>query len=138
MAVSTAPAREKRRTTSRGTARKRRSRKNPTGLARWWPLLVAIAITPIAVHVASIMALAGPRAFLALYPWVLFLKSPAIGLANRLGESLSQLMMYLQFPIYGLLMSLKLGNRSIWIALALTVALHVVGILGIVITTARI
>src|ERR1700740_161684 len=59
MAVSTAPAREKRRSTS-GGARKRKSKKEPGWFAQWWPLLLGIAVTPLAIHAASIMALAGP------------------------------------------------------------------------------
>ena len=137
MPITTAPAREKRRSTS-GGARKRKGKKSPGWLAQWWPLLLGVAVTPLAIHAASIMALAGPAALMALYPWVVLLKSPALGLASHLGEDLSQLLMYIQYPVYGLLMSLKLRSRSVWIALGLAVALHVVGILGVLITTARI
>ena len=60
------------------------------------------------------MALAGPSALMTLYPWVLLLKSPAIGLAPVLGDNLSQLLMYIQFPLYGVLMVLILRSKSLW------------------------
>jgi hypothetical protein len=139
MSVSTAPTvREKRRKSSGSASRKRKSKKNPGWLAQWWPLLIGIAVTPFAIHFASIMALAGPRALMMLYPWVLLLKTPALGLSNLFAADLSQLLMYIQFPVYGLLMSVKLGSKPLWIALSLAVALHLVGILGIFVTTAHI
>src|ERR1700757_3408033 len=93
MAVSTAPAGEKRRSTP-GNARKRKSKKKPGWFALSWPLLLGIAVTPLAIHAASIMALAGPGALTALYPWILLLKNPALGPGGGLGDNLSQLLMY--------------------------------------------
>lgn len=125
MPVTTAPgAREKRRTASRKTSRRRDSRRAGF-FAVWWPLLLGIAVTPFAIHAASIVALAGPRALMTLYPWVLLLKSPAIGLGPLLGENLSQLLMYIQFPIYGALAALILRYKSLWTALGITVAIHI-------------
>lgn len=138
MPVTTAPAREKRRTAaSRNTSRKRKSRKSSSWLAVWWPLLLGIAVTPFAIHAASIMALAGPAALMALYPWVLLLKSPALGLGNGLGDNLPQLLMYIQFPLYGVLMALILRSKSLWIALAAAAGTHIVAMLAIFLTHAR-
>jgi hypothetical protein len=125
MPVSTA-AREKRSPERRRASapRKRKSKKSPGFLAVWWPLLLGIAVTPFAIHAASIMALAGPSALMTLYPWVLLLKSPAIGLAPLFGDNLSQLLMYIQFPLYGILMALVLRTKSLWIALAIVAAIH--------------
>jgi hypothetical protein len=123
MPAATAPAREKRRTQSRNKSRKRNIRKAGF-LAVWWPLLLGVAVTPFAIHAACIMALAGPRALMTLYPWVLLLKIPAIGLGTLLGENLSQLLMYIQFPLYGVLMALILRYKSLWTALGITAAIH--------------
>jgi hypothetical protein len=101
----------------------------------WWPLLVGIAVTPFAIHAASIMALAGPGALMTLYPWVLLLKSPAIGLAPLLGDNLSQLLMYIQFPLYGALMVLILRSKSLWTALAIAAAAHFAAIVGVFLIT---
>jgi len=70
------------------------------------------------------MALAGPSALTTLYPWVLVLKSPVLGLANVLGENLSQLLMYIQFPLYGVLMALILRAKSLWVAIGVVAATH--------------
>ena len=130
MPATTAAPREKRRAASRNTARKRKN-KSPGFLAAWWPLLVGIAVTPLAIHAASIMALAGPSALMTLYPWVLLVKSPAIGLATPLGENLSQLLMYIQFPLYGVLMALILRTKSMWAAVAIAVAAHFAAIVAV-------
>lgn len=133
MPVTTAPTtREKRRAPA---SRRRKSRKNPSLLAIWWPLLLGIAVTPFAIHAASIMALAGPSALMTLYPWVLLLKSPALGLGNGLGDDLSQLLMYIQFPLYGLLMALLLRSKSFWIALTAAAATHFAAVLAVFLTT---
>ncbi len=125
MPVATAPAREKRRTSSsRSAPRKPKKKKRSSLLLNWWPLLLGIAVTPLAIHTASIMALAGPSALMTLYPYVLLVKSPAPGLANGLGENLSQLLMYIQFPLYGVLMALILRSKSLWIALASVATAH--------------
>jgi hypothetical protein len=134
MPATTAAPREKRRAVSRNTSRKRKS-KSPGFLAVWWPLLVGIAVTPFAIHAASIMALAGPGALMTLYPWVLLLKSPAIGLAPLLGDNLSQLLMYIQFPLYGALMVLILRSKSLWTALAIAAAAHFAAIVGVFLIT---
>jgi len=135
MPVTSAPAREKRRNSSRTGPRKRKKRNNSGLLAVWWPVLLGIAVTPFAIHAASIMALAGPSALMTLYPWVLLLKSPSLGLNNGLGENLSQLLMYIQFPLYGLLMSLILRARSFWMALLSAGALHCAAVLIVLLTT---
>lgn len=136
MPVTTAPAREKRRTiVSRNARRKRKGRKTRGFLAVWWPFLLAIAVTPFAIHAASIMALEGPSALMTLYPWVLLLKSPALGLGNGFGENLSQVLMYIQFPLYGLLMAFILRSKPIWIALTAVATTHFAAILVVYLTT---
>jgi len=138
MPVTTAPARERRRTAApRNTSRKRKGRKSPSLLAVWWPLLLGIAVTPFAIHAASIMALAGPGALMTLYPWVVLLKSPALGLGNGFGENLSQLLIYIQFPLYGLLMALILRSKSLWIALGAAAATHCAAMLVVFLISAH-
>jgi hypothetical protein len=41
-----------------------------------------------------------------------------------MADDLSQLMMYLQFPLYGLFMSLSLRSRGVLLALVQTAGLH--------------
>jgi len=134
MPVAITPVREKRRTASRTAPRKRKKKNSPRLLAVWWPLLLGIAVTPFSIHAASIMALAGPGALTTLYPWVVLLKSPALGLNNGLGENLSQLLMYIQFPLYGLLMALILRSKSFWIALISAAGVHFAAVLAVLLT----
>jgi hypothetical protein len=125
MAVSTAPAREKRRTASP----RKKKKKGASPLLVWWPLILGIVVTPFTVHAASIMAIAGPGALMMLYPYVLLLKEPAFGLSSELGNNLSQLMMYLQFPLYGLAMALTLRSKSFWTAIATAAVMHFAAVL---------
>lgn len=88
-----------------------RPRKKAKSLGRggwiaFWPLLLCLAITPFAVRSASILALAGPRAFALLYPWVEVVRSPALHIPSAAVGPLSQYLIFLQFPLYGLLMTL--------------------------------
>ena len=87
----------------RKPAPKRKSRKKQTsGWVAWWPLVVGIAVTPIAVKAATLMALTGPDGLRLLYPWMLIPKLHFLGLADSLSDTISQAVMYLQFPLYGL------------------------------------
>jgi hypothetical protein len=86
----------------RKPAAKRKSRKKQTsGWVGWWPLIVGIAVTPLAVKAATLMALTGPDGLRLLYPWMLVAKLRFLGVPDALGDAISQAMMYLQFPLYG-------------------------------------
>jgi hypothetical protein len=132
MPVATAPTREKRRAPA---PRKRKKKKSSSLLLAWWPLLLGIAVTPLAIHAASIMALEGPSALMTLYPYVLLLKSPALGLANEFGNNVSQLLMYIQFPLYGVLVALMLRSKSLWIALGAAATAHFAAVLAVFLMT---
>ena len=130
MPVTTAPTtREKR----RSFAPRKRKKKSPGFIAIWWPLVLGILVTPFTIHAASIVALAGPGALMTLYPWVLLLKSPALGL----GENLSQLLIYIQFPLYGVLMALILRSKSLWVAFGFAAAAHLFAMLAVILTHAH-
>jgi hypothetical protein len=121
MPATTTATRENRRAAA---PRKRKKKKSANLLLAWWPLLLGIAVTPFAIHTASIMALAGPGALITLYPYVVLLKNPALGLSNDIVNNLSQWMMYLQFALYGLLMALMLRSKKLWVALATAAVAH--------------
>ena len=50
---------------------------------------------------ATLMALTGPDGLRLLYPWMLIPKLHFLGLSDSLSDTISQAMMYLQFPLYG-------------------------------------
>ena len=88
----------------RKPATKRKSRKKQTsGWLAWWPVILGIAVTPFAVKAATLMALTGPDGLRLLYPWMLIPKLHFLGLSDSLGNAISQAMMYLQFPLYGII-----------------------------------
>jgi hypothetical protein len=87
----------------RKSAAKRKSRKKQSSSwLAWWPLILGIAVTPFAVKAATLMALTGPDGLRLLYPWMLLPKLHLFGLSDSVSNGISQAMMYLQFPLYGI------------------------------------
>jgi hypothetical protein len=97
--------------------RRKTRRKQTSAWLAWWPLLAGIAVTPFAVKAATLMALTGPDGLRLLYPWALIPKLHIFGLATSsegsLANTISQAMMYLQFPLYGLAASLILRAKGL-------------------------
>jgi hypothetical protein len=110
--------------TQRKPAARRKKKSASAGWLTWWPLLLGIAVTPLTVRAAGVMALAGPDALRTLYPYVLLLENHALGLPGELAGDLSQWMMYLQFPLYGLLMTLVLRAKGLLTAVITTAVVH--------------
>jgi hypothetical protein len=97
----------------------------------WWPFLLGLVATPIAVHFASVMALAGPDALMTFYPYVLLLQNHLPGVTFNTAM-LSQWMMYLQFPLYGLIMTIVLKRKGFLPALGTIIVVHLAGVLGVI------
>lgn len=106
------------------TTSKRKKKKSSSGWLTWWPLLVGILVTPLTVRAAGVMALAGPDALRTLYPYVQLAQSHVLGFSGEIAGTLSQALMYLQFPLYGLLMSLLLRAKGFLTALITTIIVH--------------
>lgn len=114
--------------------RKRGARKSVRG--GWTalvPLLVGILITPFALRSASIVALAGPKAFALLYPWVEVLRSRALHLPAATVGTASEWMMYLQFPLYGLVAMLTWRAGRYLRAFITALILHFSGLVAVVV-----
>jgi hypothetical protein len=109
----------------RRPAAKRRSRKKQTSAwIAWWPLILGIAATPFAVKAATLMALTGPDGLRFLYPWMLIPKLHLLGLSDSLGNGISQAMMYLQFPLYGIIAMLIHRRKGPISAISLLALVH--------------
>lgn len=93
-------------------------------------------MTPLTVRAAGVMALAGPDALRTLYPYVLLLQNHLLGLPTELAGTLSQWMMYLQFPLYGLLMALVLRAKGLVPAIITTAVVHF-GVVAVVLALAH-
>ena len=111
------------------TPKKRSRKKQKSGRwLAWWPLILGVVITPFAVRAAGILALTGPEALRMLYPFALLPAEHAVGLHESLADAASQAMMYLQFPLYGLLTMLVMRWKRTGIALLVVAGLHLAGV----------
>lgn len=120
---------------SAATSRRRGGRKT---LARgWWvglwPVLIGIAITPITVWLAGILALEGPKAFALLYPWFDVLRSRVLHSPADLVGHAYKYMLYLQFPFYGLLMTFTFRAGRHLRALIIGLLAHFTGLLLVIV-----
>lgn len=116
------------------TRRKRGAQKKSVldGWRALLPLILGIVITPFTIRLASVVALEGPKAFALLYPWVLALRSPALHFPADLVGSSSEWMLYLQFPLYGLLATLTYRAGRYLRAFIVTLIAHFAGLFAVV------
>jgi hypothetical protein len=113
----------------RTTARKSKRRKTYNWIA-WWPLAAGILVTLAAVKTAEILPLMGPGGLLRLqllYPYALLLKLPLLGLSDAASEGWSQIMLYTQYPLYGLYASIATRWKPLWTVLIQLAAIHLLG-----------
>ena len=124
---------------SAGLARKkkktaRRSGGGPSAWLAWWPLLLGIAITMVAVKTAEILPLMGAGGLLKLqllYPYPLLLKEPQLGLAEQTTDNWSQIMLYAQWVLYGLYVSLAIRWTTRSRSLLHLAAVHAAGFVAL-------
>jgi hypothetical protein len=121
----------------RKPAAKRKSRKKQDSRwLAWWPLILGIVVTPFAVKAATLMALTGPDGLRLLYPWMLVPKLHFLGLADSLADSVSQVLMYLQFPVYGFIATLIYRAKGALPAILQVALLHLLAV-GLLFVTAH-
>ncbi len=121
----------------RKPAAKRKSRKKrSSSWLAWWPLILGVVVTPFAVKAATLMALTGPDGLRVLYPWMLIPRLHFLGISDSLGDMISQTMMYLQFPLYGLIATLRHRRKGVLPAILLVALLHLLAV-GLLFMTAR-
>ncbi|MGA8531000.1 MAG: hypothetical protein WB622_14890 [Acidobacteriaceae bacterium] len=114
--------------------KKRGARKSVRG--RWTavvPLLLGLLVAPFALRAASILALEGPKAFALLYPWVEVVRSPALHLPASFLGTASEWMMYLQFPLYGLIVTLTWRAGRVLRGFIIALILHFSGLVAAVV-----
>jgi hypothetical protein len=101
-----------------------------TGWIAWWPLLAGVAITLAAVKTAEVLPLMGADGLLRLqllYPYALLLKQPQLGLSEQSSNSWSQIMLYAQWVLYGLYVSVAARWKPLWTVLMQIAAIHLLG-----------
>jgi hypothetical protein len=117
-------------TVARPKPKKKTKKKQSRSWLAWWPLAAGIAVTLAAVKTAEILPLMGPGGLLRLellYPFALLFKQPVLGLSDSAGELSSQIMLYAQFPLYGLYASIRTRWKPLWAVLLHLAAFHLVG-----------
>ncbi len=117
---------------SRSNSSRRKKRQSSGGWLSWWPVALGIAVTPFTAKTASVLTLGGPWPLRLLYPFALLLQRHELGLQEATGETLAQWMMYLQFPLEGLLLRFLLKYRGFVVSVFCVAAIHlaVAGLLG--------
>lgn len=63
-----------------------------------------------------------------LFPFVQIVQNPLLSLPYGLAGPVAQWMMFLQFPVYGLMMTRIIRSRGFWVALNVIVAIHGTGV----------
>jgi hypothetical protein len=83
------------------------------GQSRWAPLAVGIALGSLAPAIYALAALWDPWGVRIVFPFVQLSGLHEIGFSHELTRNLPQLMLYLQFPLEGLLVAsaLRRGKR---------------------------
>jgi hypothetical protein len=98
-----------------------------------WPVLIGIAITPFTIKLAGVFALEGPKAFALLYPWFDVLRSRVLHSPADLVGHAYESMLYLQFPLYGLLMTFTFRAGRHLRAFIIGLLAHFTGLLLVVV-----
>jgi hypothetical protein len=92
--------------------------------------MVGVAITLVAVKTAEILPLMGADGLFKLrllYPYALLLKLPQLGLSEQTSDLLSQIMLYAQWTLYGLYVTLVRKWKTLAHALVQIAAIHLFG-----------
>lgn len=100
-------------------------RKTGSAWVGWLIVVAGFAAIPVAVWGAGVLALSGQVALAILYPYLVLAKLASAYIPAVVANPLAQWLLYLQFPLYGILMARVHVARGFWIALNVIVWLHV-------------
>jgi hypothetical protein len=90
----------------------------PAVIVSWWPVAAGVVLGCLAPQLSSLMASYEPWGPRIVFPFVQFVGLHEIGMSAELTRTLPQLMLYLQFPLEGLLTKSNL-SRGVKISTAL-------------------
>jgi hypothetical protein len=76
-----------------------------------WPMVLGLVLGMAAPHLRVLVMRAHPWAMWVVFPFVLLAARPEVQMAARLAGALPMLMVYLQFPVEGLIVQLALRRR---------------------------
>src|ERR1700722_8621289 len=113
-----------------GKRKRQRAATPHGGWVAWWPLLAGVAITLLAVKTAEILPLMGADGLFKLrllYPYALLLKQPQFGFSEQTSELWSQIMLYAQWTLYGLYVTVVMRWKTPGRALLQIAGIHLFG-----------
>jgi len=88
----------------------RKQNPSPRGLTSWWPVFVGLALGAAGPQLRTLLEPYAPWGMRAVFPFVEFAGLREIGMSDELTRTLPQLLLFLQFPLEGLLTRGSLGR----------------------------
>jgi hypothetical protein len=113
-------------------ARKKSSRKSPLAWGIVWALVLAgIVAAYFTVRYAEVVPLLGPSALLRLRliaPLAMLAHQPELGVPDAAADTIAQILMYAQFPLYGFLLGILWRAIGFLRAASTVVLIHVLAV----------
>jgi hypothetical protein len=113
-------------------ARKKSSRKSPLAWGIVWALVLAgIVAAYFAVRYAEVVPLLGPSGLLRLRliaPLAMLAHQPELGVPDAAADTIAQVLMYAQFPLYGFLLGILWRAIGFLRAASTVVLIHVLAV----------
>jgi hypothetical protein len=109
---------------------KRKLKPRSKGWIAWWPVAVGVALGCLSPLLSSLLVPYEPWGMRLVFPFVLLPGLRETGLSDELRRNLPQVMLFLQFPLEGLLTKITL-SRGVKLpgAVGQLVFLHLVSVL---------
>jgi hypothetical protein len=113
-------------------ARRKSSRKSPVAWGIVWALVLAgIVAAYFTVRYAEIVPLLGPSGLLRLRliaPLAMLAHQPELGVPDAAADTIAQVLMYAQFPLYGFLLGILWRVAGFLRAASTVVLIHVLAV----------
>ena len=113
-------------------ARRKSSRKSPLAWGIVWALVLAgIVAAYFTVRYAEVVPLLGPSALLRLRliaPLAMLAHQPELGVPDAAADTIAQVLMYAQFPLYGFLLGIIWRAGGFLRATATVVLIHALAV----------
>jgi hypothetical protein len=112
--------------------RRKSSRKSPVAWGIVWALVLAgIVAAYFAVRYAEVVPLLGPSGLLRLRliaPLAMLAHQPELGVPDAAADTIAQVLMYAQFPLYGFLLGILWRAIGFLRAASTVVLIHVLAV----------
>jgi hypothetical protein len=113
-------------------ARRKSNRKSPLAWGIVWALVLAgIVAAYFTVRYAEVVPLLGPSALLRLRliaPLAMLAHQPELGVPDAAADTIAQVLMYAQFPLYGFLLGILWRAIGFLRAASTVVLIHVLAV----------